>query len=204
VEGLVRRLAALVFAVLLLSGAAAANSATAHPDFSKPYWLNYSLIFFEGCQPQVSAAEIVFTEGTCSVHAYEGAIFRRGTKVKIDSISEGPDGFKLRFKYWPEIYEFQNYHEVLLKSDAANVFRKPFKLLFSADKVPTEYRCPSHLKTKQHIIQCFGFPIEVTRDGATERYFYILEFVGPNRFYEFDGFWIKIKNGRFENISGYT
>jgi len=129
---------------------------------------------------------------------------RFSAEGKIDSISEGPDGFKLRFKYWPEIYEFQNYHEVLLKSDAANVFRKPFKLLFSADKVPSEYRCPSHLKTKQHIIQCFGFPIEVTRDGATERYFYILEFVGPNRFYEFDGFWIKIKNGRFENISGYT
>ena len=114
------------------------------------------------------------------------------------------EGFaKIKFRYWPEAYEWQPEQEILLKYDSIKNFNRSFRLLFSKNKVSREYRCPDELTTKQQVIQCLGYPITVTKEGDVEKYFYILEFVGPNPFGSYDGFWVEIKGGKFKRVTGY-
>jgi|SRR5688572_3943701 len=198
-----RTSAQIVLSILLSITAQAQSNVDGKINTSKPYWLNYSLIFLQGCQPRVFPDNIIFAEGTCRVEAYSGKIFSRGTKVKIYSVVEG-DGFaKVRFRYWPEIYESESEYEIFLKSGSSKNFRQSFALLFSEKKVPDEYDCPDGVKTKKQVIQCLGFPISVEREGDVEKYFYILEFVGPNPFSGYDGFTLKIKRGKVIDVSGY-
>ena len=198
-----KRVIAPILLLLVSLLAFGGRKSSTEVSLSKPYWLNYSLIFLEGCQPRVSPNNITFTEGTCTVNAYSGKIFSRGAKIKIYSVVEGNGHVKVRFRYWPQSYELESEYEILLQNDSRETLRKSFGLLFSDHKVPDEYRCPDQLKTKKHIIQCLGFPIQVQHEGDVEKYFYILEFVGPNPFSSFDGFWVEIKNGKFKDVSGY-
>lgn len=201
---IMKRVTAQLILSLLLS-ITALGDGKLYPEvnLSKPYWLNYSLIFLEGCQPRISPDNITFTVGTCTVNAYKGKIFSRGAKIKIYSITEGNGHTKVRFRYWPQSYELESEYEVLLKNDSKKTLRKSFALLFSQREVPVEYKCPDQLKTKKHIIKCLGFPIEVHQERDVEKYFYILEFVGPNPFSGFDGFSVEIKKGKFKNVTGY-
>ena len=195
--------AQIMFSLVLSVTAHAQGRAVTKVNLSEPFWLNYSLIFFKGCRPKVSPDNITFTEGNCLADAYSGEIFSRGTKVKIYSVSEGEGFARVRFRYWPEKYELESEWEILLKNDSDKAFRESFGLLFSERKVPEEYACPDKLTTRKDVIQCLGFPIRVTKEGDVENYFYILEFVGPNPFQSFDGFWVEIKDGKFKDVSGY-
>ena len=169
-------------------------------SLSKPYWLNYSLIFLEGGPPKVFPNNIVFTEED-NVNPSSGRIFSRGTKIKIYSVSMGKRFARIRFGYWP-IFELKSEYEVLLDKRSMSNFRKSFKLLFSARNVSPDYHCPADIKTKKQVIECLGFPISVTREGSTENYFYYGEFIGPNPFAPYDAFTIKIRKGKVVSVSG--
>ena len=203
---MVKRIRAGIFLLLLLSTTAYASKLNAKVDLSKPYWLNYSLIFFEGCQPKVFPNNIVFTEGACRVDPYSGKIFPRGTKVKIYSVTEGEGFSKIRLRHWPEVFELESEYEIVLKSDSGKSFRKSFALLFTQKTLEQFYEtnCPDNVKTKKQLIQCIGFPISATREGDVEKYFYILEFAGPSSIGgSFDGFTVEIKKNKIINVSGY-
>ena len=200
-----KKTTAQIVLVLLLSVVGHAQSeVNSKVSLSKPYWLKYSLIFFHNYQPMISPNNIIFTNGAGDVDAYKGEILSRGTKVKIYSIREEKGLVKLTFRHWPVDYEFSTKFDVLLKNDSKKNFLKSLKLLFSEREVPKEYECAYVLKTKKQVIQCLGFPIEVTRKNDTEEYFYILEFVGPpNPFSGYDGFRVKLKRGKVIDVSGY-
>jgi hypothetical protein len=201
---MMKRITAQICISLVLGLATyAQGDANTKVNLSKPYRLNYSLIFLKGCQPLAFPDNIIFTQGSCRVDAYSGKIFSRGTKVKIYSVVKGEDFAKVRFRYWPEIYELESEYEILLKSDSDRNFRKSFELLFSERKVSDEYDCPNGVETKKQVIQCLGFPISVEREGDVEKYFYILEFVGPNPFSGYDGFTLKIMKGKVIDVYGY-
>lgn len=197
---LTRRITAQILLLLLVSGSVYARSTDrSKVSLSEPYWIKYSLIYLPGCQPKVFPDNIIFTDGPCSDDAYSGKIFQRGTRVKINSVIRGEGFAKVRFGY----PDYKTEYEVLLKYDSSKSFNRSFALLFSKDKVPHEYRCPNELTTKQQVIRCLGYPISITKKGDVERYFYILEFVGPNPFSSYDGFWVEIKDDKFKGVTGY-
>ena len=193
-----------ILVLLLLGGPVhAQNKLTSQINLSKPYWFKYSLIYLAGCQPKVFPDNIIFNDGPCRDDPYAATIFRRGIKVQLRSVTQSEGFAKIKFRYWPEAYEWQPEQEILLKYDSIKNFNRSFRLLFSKNKVPGEYRCPNELTTKQQVIQCLGYPITVTKEGDVEKYFYILEFVGPNPFGSYDGFWVEIKGGKFKRVTGY-
>src|SRR6185503_1799883 len=121
--------------------------------------------------------------------------------IKIYSVSMGKSWAKVRFRYWPELFELKSEYEVLLDKRSFTNFRKSFDLLFSAKSVSRHYDCPGDVKTKKKVIQCLGFPISVTRDRGTEIYSYIAEFVGRSAF-GFDAFAVRIRKGKVVEVSG--
>lgn len=193
-----RKLAAIGFIFL----AAIVTSAQTNPREKKEttYWLKYSLIFFTGCQPTVSADNITFTRGSCSTNPYAGDILPRGTEVRVTSVSRTKPYAVVSFKRGAHDYE------VALENGRKDDFRKAFDLLFTTKRLSEFYetKCPNKVETKRDVIACLGFPITITRDGDVELYFYILEFVGPGSIGGgFDGFNVKIKRNRFIDITGY-
>jgi len=204
--GMKKRVAAQSLLILLLGVTAHAQGKQHKPDLAEPYWLKYSLIFFDGCAPRVFPDNITFTEGECSVSPYDGRIESRGTQVLIRSIKEEKGFARVIFSYWPvEMVEGKRKFEVLLKTGAKKGYGESFDLLFSKVEVASEYECPDEeIKTKKQLIQCVGFPIYVTRDGDVESYHYILEFAGPsNPFAMYDRFTVEIKKKKVINVSGY-
>ncbi len=201
-----KRLAVQIsIAVFLCVGASGQKKVAVVPSLTRPYWLNYSLVFLEGCRPVVSPHNITFTDGNCpESNAYSGKIFLRATKVKIYSVAKGKGFTKIKFRHWPEIYELDSEYEVLLRSDSERNFSNSFHLLFSEREVTDERgaTCPDDLKTKAQVIKCMGFPISISKVGGVEKYSYILEFVGFG-YLGYDGWTFEIKNNKVINVSGY-
>jgi hypothetical protein len=200
---MVKRVAIQISIVVMVCASAFAQSKSdATPSFSKPYWLNYSLAFFQGCQPKVFPGNIIFSEESCFENRRErdDARFLRGTKVKIYSVRKEQGFTTITFRDWPEIYELKAEHKILLKSRSAKDFRKSFNLLFSERKVEVK-QCHDDLKTKTQVIRCFGFPFYVSRVDEVEEYEYSSWFVG----FPYDSYhsWtVKIKDDKVIGISG--
>ena len=185
-------------AVLLVSAALPAR-AEQKQQFPKTHWLRYSLIFFDGCIPRVSPNNIVFNEGTCQVNAYAGKIIPRGARITLKSLVKDKGVAKVTLS------ERSTEHEIHLANESDAAFRKSFNLVFREQQVSEFYDmpCAQNIKTKKQVIDCLGFPISVSTKNEIEEFFYILEFVGPGPFSSYDGFTIKMKNGKVIDVSGY-
>jgi len=189
--------------VLLCAGVSGQKKSTASQNLSKPYWLNYSLIFFKGCQPIVSPHNITFAEGSCSADPDAGGIFSKAAKVKIYSVTRDKGFTKIRFRDWPEIYELDAEYEILLRSDSEKNFSKSFELIFSERELTDDHgaACPVDLHTKAQVIECMGFPISISKVGDVERYSYRFGFVNF-RYLSYESWIVEMKNDKVIGVSG--
>jgi hypothetical protein len=194
-----KRIVLSAFAVLLLSPVFFTTESHPRQQVSKTYWLRYSLIFFYGCVPRVSRSKIVFNEGTCHVDAYAGQILPRGSKITLKALNKEKGLARV------SLAESSVEYEIHLANDSDESFRKAFNLVFLGKETSRWYDmpCSNHIKTKKQVINCLGFPISASKDKDVEEFFYILEFVGPSPFSSYDGFTIKMKNGKVIDVSGY-
>lgn len=200
---MVKRIAVKILAALILCAPVfAQNKSEATPILSKPYWLNYSLAFFQGCQPKVLPNNIIFSDRSCFDNRREGhdARFLKGTKVKIYAVHKGKGFTTIIFRDWPEIYEPGTEYKILLRSQSAKDFRKSFHLLFSAKEVEVE-PCQDDVETKAQVLKCFGFPFHISQVGGADEYEYSSWFVG----FPYDSYhsWrVKIKHNKVIEIGG--
>jgi hypothetical protein len=200
---MVKRIAVKILAALMLcTGVFAQNKSEATPLLSKPFWLNYSLAFFQGCQPKILSGNIIFSEDSCFENRREmdDTRFLKGTKVKIYSVHRGQGFTIITFRNWPEIYELKAEYKILLRSRSAKDFRTSFNLLFSAKEVEVE-PCLGNVETKSQVRKCFGFPFHISKVRGVEEYEYSSWLVG----FSYGGYhsWtVKIKHDKVIEISG--
>ena len=92
-------------------------------NLTNPYWLKYSVVFYEGHTPRIFPNNIVFTQGAPPRDARSGGIKGRGTKIKIYSVNEEKSFIRVKFRHWPEIYELGTEYEVSLGVTRKEAFR---------------------------------------------------------------------------------
>jgi hypothetical protein len=189
---------AMQWILLLLFGLVSVK--TEQSPSAREYYLRHPLIFLEtNAPPRVYENEIIFLEKCREVSfslPYHSAILSRGTKVTIAG-GKLKDGFESI-----TIQANDNKFELLIAAGSKHIRNKAFALAFSAHPIP---ETPKHkkLKTQSDVIREMGFPIYRKCTAESEDWFYILEFVPPFSGGSFDGWWIKLKNGRVVDMYGY-
>ena len=194
-----RRTTALGLSVFLLAVPAAAQKQFIgkKQETPKHYWLKYSLAFFPKCHPRVYPNNITFDEG-CKTDGFKVEAIQRDTQVLITAIKKEKAFTKVSFNY------AQDGYEIFLKSNSRINYQKAFRLLFSEKELTPEELHPScHLnpKTKEQLLRCIGFPIEVRRERGLEKYCYDLAFVGF-MFYGFHDWCVEVKGNKVLRIYG--
>jgi hypothetical protein len=173
-----------------------ATSTAAEDINGKQYYLRHPLIFIGDRLPEISPDHILFTERCIEgveAEVYDGKILRRETPVRIDRIDRDTRPAKVHF-----IADNKKF-TVVLKGVANKDFNRAFDLVFAPKATKESYKGS---KNKDEVIRRYGFPISICKAGDEEKWFYIVEFAATG-WGGYDGWWVKIKNGKVVGVSGY-
>lgn len=192
-----KKITAIGLFILLLGAHALPQSKFgSKPPAQKSYRLKYSLAFFLNCVPKVYPDNITFTE-SCVYKHDEVVYLTPNAEVVITAIKKQHPFSKITLKYAGSSYA------ILVKDDGQGDFEKGFSLLFSEKNISEElrHRCLSEVTTKEQVIQCLGFPIDMNNENGVEKYFYDMDFVGF-MFSGFHSWWVEMKDKKVMSISG--
>lgn len=206
----------IIFVIIVLSPilcVSAKNKPDKRKYLSQKFILKQNLIFFDSDQfedgekyPQIFSNEIIWTKSG-GMNAYSGKILNRKAKVEITDLTEINEFIKVAFKA-----EFGNATEIF-QVYISKKSEKEFSKIFETTFVKSDFENPlytkkcgdSRIKTKEHLFQCYGYPLSIEQntfdDGKIEeKFFYICEFVGNCG--GFDGYWIKLTKTGID-VAGY-